>query len=125
MFRFDPEIKMAAIYAMLTLHGFFNCLSYIHETQGWYWFKAQNPLFVLSLRGYNKAYPRFILELKMAVIGWPPKNNQILTLWMTVIDNVRIWLFLTICATRVLNQVGLRCFESYQIVLQDNEETQF
>ena len=70
---------------------FFNCLSYIHVTQGWYWFKAQNPLFVLSLRGYNKAYPRFILELKMAVIGWPPKNKQILSLWMTVIDNVRIW----------------------------------
>ena len=44
---------------------------------------------------------------------------------MAVIHNVTIGLLLTIWTAHVLNQVRLRYYENYQIVLQDSEETQF
>ena len=66
-FKFEPEFKMSAIYAMLNLHGFL----FLQVTYMWHKggsdLKPKPIVFVLFLWSYNKAYFRFILEFKIVV----------------------------------------------------------
>ena len=92
-FKFEPEFKMSAIYAMLNLHGFL----FLQVTYMWHKggsdLKPKPIVFVLFLWSYNKAYFRFILEFKIVLY-----------------HNVGIWLFLTICATHITQSSKVQMF---------------